>query len=53
MPCSPALQVNFVICLDDSGQQFTLAEPVSPVPDHLLQWAGAAEDLAVAGRLLE
>jgi succinate dehydrogenase flavoprotein subunit len=50
---SPELQVNFQARLDGRGQLTITAQPVPPVPAELASWTQAAQDLSVAGRLLE
>jgi succinate dehydrogenase / fumarate reductase flavoprotein subunit len=50
---SPELRVNFRIRTGDDGRLATTADPVPPIPPSLQAWADAAEDVSVAGRLLE
>jgi succinate dehydrogenase / fumarate reductase, flavoprotein subunit len=50
---SPELRVNFRIRTGDDGRLATTADPVPPIPPSLRAWADAAEDVSVAGRLLE
>jgi succinate dehydrogenase / fumarate reductase, flavoprotein subunit len=48
----PALQVNFEVALEGEALRVTPAA-VPAVPDHLVEWARAAEELEASGRLLE
>jgi succinate dehydrogenase / fumarate reductase flavoprotein subunit len=48
----PALQVNFEVALEGEALRVTPAA-IPAVPDHLLEWAHAAEELEASGRLLE
>jgi succinate dehydrogenase / fumarate reductase, flavoprotein subunit len=50
---SPELRVNFRIRTGDDVRLATTADPVPPIPPSLQAWADAAEDVSVAGRLLE
>jgi succinate dehydrogenase / fumarate reductase, flavoprotein subunit len=49
----PTLRVNFINRLDSAGNVTVFSRPVEPVPAHLQKWSQDAEDLEVAGRLLE
>ena len=48
----PNLQVNFIIELDDNGEQKLSSVPVEPVPAELQSWIDD-EELEIDGRLLE
>ena len=48
----PYLKVNFVIQLNEHGEQIIEAHPVAPIPKDLLPW-NTSEEFSVAGRLLE
>ena len=50
---SPDLKVNFVVKLDESGNQSVYSVPVLPVPDDLRAWVEDHGELEVEGRLLE
>ena len=50
---APELRVNFRIRTGDDGRLAATADPVPPIPPSLQAWADAAEDVSVAGRLLE
>jgi succinate dehydrogenase / fumarate reductase flavoprotein subunit len=50
---NPDLKVNFVVKLDENGDQLVHTRDVPPVPDALRPWVEDQEELAVEGRLLE
>jgi succinate dehydrogenase / fumarate reductase, flavoprotein subunit len=50
---SPGLRLNFRVRSGDNGRLATTADPVPPIPPSLQAWADAAENVSVAGRLLE
>jgi succinate dehydrogenase / fumarate reductase flavoprotein subunit len=50
---SPQLRVNFQTRLEADGRLTTATEPVPPIPPELQALADTAQDLSVAGRLLE
>jgi succinate dehydrogenase / fumarate reductase, flavoprotein subunit len=50
---SPELRVNLRVLTGAGGRLVTTADPVPPIPSSLQAWAGATEDVSVAGRLLE
>jgi succinate dehydrogenase / fumarate reductase, flavoprotein subunit len=50
---SPELQVNFRIRTDASGRLTITADPVPAIPPSLRAAVDAAQDVSVAGRLLE
>jgi succinate dehydrogenase / fumarate reductase flavoprotein subunit len=50
---SPELRVNFRIRTDASGRLTITADPVPAIPPSLQAAADAAQDVSVAGRLLE
>lgn len=49
----PSFEVNFVVRLDGNGRFQVVSRPVPPVPAHLVDWVEKAEELEMAGRLLE
>lgn len=47
------LRVNFLITLDERGEQVLTSQPVEPVPADLEKWLEVPEELSLSKRLLE
>jgi succinate dehydrogenase / fumarate reductase flavoprotein subunit len=49
----PNLRVNFLITLDERGEQVLTSQPAEPVPAELEKWLETPEELSLEKRLLE